>query len=204
VRHLVRCPLRMQNSIFLGFLVIISFALAADLTTSHEEAFLIVHKNIKSDLPGLYAVNKNFTVDIKVFNVGGSSAYEVKVSDIWPEGFKLAHGVFDHSWEEIPSKENRTYSLSIIPATEGRFVSTRAKVDYQPGTDASRIQTGYSTSLGNISVVSETLYNKYTATHKYEWTLFGIAAFCSIALPFAFYMYFRFEFPGGVPKPKQN
>jgi len=160
--------------IVLSILCLVRSAIENDkLPQPPSEGYLIVQKKLKvdpSDGNSLFAQGKNFTVDIRLYNVGTSPVYDVEVEDDWPQqNFTLKQGKTRFKFDDITPGENMQFNFTITPNVEGEYIVPPAVIKYHPTSmEKASLQIGYSTpakkkynilAFGNISKnYSETLY----------------------------------------------
>ena len=79
--------------------------LASVAFAEEDRPYLLVRKSLVN---GEFIANKNTFVQIDVFNVGGSTAYDVNLDDEWDEKFRVT-GLADAHWDRIAP-----YALSLL------------------------------------------------------------------------------------------
>jgi len=177
-----------------------------DAALSVGRGRLLVQKTLKSggegsSHPNVFAKGTHFTVQLKVYNVGDSNAYEVKVADGWDSSFEIATGgSTSHAWEEIGGGANVTASYDLTPTGEGEFSAPPAVISYKPTSETSELQHGLSTSHLNITVFSAEEYARYTATHVIEWSVFGALFGAVVLAPLGVYIWIQQNYENGIPK----
>mmetsp|Transcript_13187 Transcript_13187/g.14812 ORF Transcript_13187/g.14812 Transcript_13187/m.14812 type:complete len:192 (+) Transcript_13187:23-598(+) len=170
------------------------------------EGNLVVQKNLDSltDFPALFANECNFTVNIKIYNIGEGSAYAVTAEDDWPEsGFKLQEGALSQTWDEIPAGEMVELNFTVAPTFTGVFPGFRASVSYKSSKE-SELQYGYSTLMRELQVIGKDVFTKLTATYHAEWTIFTVLWAAAVLAPFAAWSFIRANHDNGVPKMKSS
>jgi len=152
--------------------------------------------------------SKDLPVIVKIFNVGDSTAYEVTLNDFWPEdSFRLVSGAGDIKFDKIPSGGNVSHSYVVIPKFAGTFESTAAKVVYRPGSQKEKghTQLSYSNRVGLFEVESALSFEKRTAPHYKEWSIFSILSGLTVAPAFVMWWNASSKFNAKVTKrPKSN
>jgi hypothetical protein len=64
-----------------------------------QTGYLIVHRKFDADA---FAVGKNISINVRIFNVGAGAAYDVYAKDGWPlEHFDLVKGELTANFESI-------------------------------------------------------------------------------------------------------
>lgn len=69
----------------------------AAISLAEDRPYLLVRKSLVN---GEFIANKNTFVQIEVFNVGASTAYDVNLDDEWDEKFRVT-GLSDAHWDRI-------------------------------------------------------------------------------------------------------
>jgi len=170
-----------------------------------QEGNLIVHKQVLSEYPDVYASGENFTVTIDVYNIGDGSAFDVSVTDNWPEttssgteAFKLVDGSYTSTWGEIVTGEHVSANFTIVPMFEGRFDGSRASGRYEPKQDA-ETKIVISTAMRPMSVLNTEQYTKYFAKQYQEWAIFYLCSLATIFVPLFIYGYIQTAYTNGIP-----
>lgn len=184
--------------------------LAAVVAIFAQEGNIIVHKQVDSDFEGVFASGTNFTVTVDVYNIGDGSAFDVSITDSWPEStstgtdaFELADGSYAATWAEIPAGAKVTHNFTIVPKFEGRFEGSRATGQYQPS-EGAEAKMVISTAMTPMSVLSAEQYAKHFAKHYQEWAIFFICASASVFIPAAVWGFMQTKYRGGIPPKKSD
>jgi hypothetical protein len=184
-------------------LVALCFGVAAA-----QEGNLIVRKSVQAEVEGVFATESNFTVNIDVYNIGDASAFDVSVTDVWPEttssgtdAFKIVDGSSTATWETLGAGEHVQHTFTVVPMFEGRFDGSRATGQYQ-ATPESESKVVISTSMAPMTVLSQEQYIKYFAKHYQEWAIFGVLSSSTVLLPLLAYFSIQQSYSQGVPKEK--
>jgi len=165
-----------------------------------QEGNILLRKTLDSELTGLYAPGRNFTVQIEIFNAGDSSAYDVRVTDAWPtDKFTLVGGNTNETFQEIPAGTKKSYNFTLQPNFDGEYNGFAARVEYQPTLDAPH-QIGWSTLTRGLTLIDNTLFNKLTAKHEIEWTVFFLLSFGSVLVPFGYWLQLITNYEHGIPR----
>jgi len=121
---------------------VVSVLSALAMVALAQEGNLIIHKRVESDYEGVFASGTNFTVTVDVYNIGDGSAFDVSITDSWPEStssgtdaFLLSDGSYSGSWDEIAAGAKVSHNFTIVPKFEGRFDGSRATGQYQRSRD---------------------------------------------------------------------
>ncbi|CAF0705116.1 unnamed protein product [Brachionus calyciflorus] len=148
-----------------------------------EDARLLVAKNVLNN----YVVEGlNLTIKYNIYNIGNSPALNVKlVDENFPaEYFEYATGFNVAQWARIPPQSNVTHIAVVSPKLPGLFNITSATVTYLPSEKATKVQTGYSSELGEVYIQRLRDYNRRFASHTIDWILFVVMAAPSIVIPY--------------------
>merc|ERR1712062_358593 len=109
----------MRNRLlFLSLLGILSSCLGDVAAQTQSKPHLIVRKTLITDHEDIYGIGQNFTVRFDVYNVGGSSAFDVVVTDPWPSSDPEKFTGKDSSvkkWKEIPEGTHEEFEFSRTP-----------------------------------------------------------------------------------------
>jgi len=157
---------------------------AANANEDLEDAKLLVAKNVLNN----YVVEGlNLTIRYNIYNIGNSPALNVKlVDENFPsEYFEYATGFNVAQWARIPPQSNVTHVAVVSPKLPGLFNITSAIVTYLSSEKATKVQTGYSTELGEVYIQKLKDYNRRFASHTVDWLLFVIMAAPSILIPYS-------------------
>lgn len=175
-----------------------------------QEGNLIVHKQVTAENDAdVFSMGKNFTVSIDVYNVGDGTAYEVSVTDHWPEStssgtdaFKLdPSSSFSAEWDQIAPGGHESYNITILPDFEGRFDGGRAQGSYRPTEDGDPKMV-LSTSSKPMSVLNAEQFAKYFAKHTQEWAVFYAGTLSTILIPLFVYGSIQSSYTNGIPTKK--
>jgi hypothetical protein len=141
-------------------LVALVLFVAAQVDAAGE---LIVNKKIENSYDQAMAASYNYTVDVDVFNVGDSIAYEVSASDDWPaENFEIVDGESSHVWDEIAAGEKVSYKYIVSPIGTGEVRGFRAEVEFQPEKDGEAV-TVFSNPMNSYKVYEKELFEQLTS-----------------------------------------
>jgi len=187
----------MRSSLFI--IVLLSIV---SLVLCDNRGYLLIHKqlNTLSNIPHLYAVDEPIIVNITVYNVGDSAAYSVAVSDEWPTTFELTRGSLKGAFEEIASGGRVSYNFTVIPreSSAGIIETSRAHVRYQSVIDGTD-HTAYSNNPLNVTILTAERYQKLTAKHFLEWTIFSTISLLAIFLPLLSWLNIQNNNKHGLP-----
>mmetsp|Transcript_2088 Transcript_2088/g.5149 ORF Transcript_2088/g.5149 Transcript_2088/m.5149 type:complete len:230 (-) Transcript_2088:194-883(-) len=108
-----------------------------------ERAFLLVKKSVVEDA---VVQGRNFTVRLELFNVGATSALNVKIEELpLPEQIQLLSGSLTGEIARIGSGGVATWEYVAASTSAGHFIAPPAEVTYQAEADADSIQSAKST-----------------------------------------------------------
>jgi len=180
---------------------------------------LLVHKKLTGDRvflpPGqyqlderqkekgveLFANGRNFTVEVGIYNIGEGAAFDVTIEDAWPAAqFTVLDGVNKATFESIPAGGVRWLNQSLVATFDGEFAGFEATVSYKAGEKDAEAVNAVSTPMRTITFLDEALFEKVTAKHTREWTLFSTIVILSVAVPALFYTLLQTQYREGVPR----
>jgi len=213
----------MQRVVF----CLLAFCAVSVLSAALEgtgRASLLVHKKLVGErvhLPGaqyqldptqrekgveLFANGRNFTVEIGVYNVGDASAHDVMITDSWPDTqFQLITGSKTAKFDEIKAGAVSWMNLTLVPNFDGDFEGFPAAVEYRAKDKDTAVQTALSSPMPDLTILDEALFEKLTAKHSREWTLFGLTVTLSVALPALLFVVNYLGYKDGIPRaPKRS
>jgi len=173
---------------------------------SADSAVLILQKNIdtNTEYPQLFAEGRNFSVSLRIWNIGTGKAYDVEVKDDWPtDSFEVTSGKTSGEWKSIGVNEKVELNFTLSPLFDGEFPGFRAVVTYKSDPNEEAAQEGLSSNMPNIRAVSADVYDRVVASTNKEWTIFIVFWILAVAVPFAGYSYIQTNYENGIPKKKQ-
>ncbi|XP_025077306.1 translocon-associated protein subunit beta-like [Pomacea canaliculata] len=165
------------------------------------EARLLVAKNILNQ----YLVEgKDLTVEYRIYNVGGSSALDIRLKDdSFPEAdFEIARGNLNVIWERIAPNTNVTHAVILRPLKSGYFNFTSAEVSYRVSEESQDRQIGYSSSPGEGGIVPRKDFDRRFSPHVVDWLVFAIMTLPSLGIPFLLWYSSKLKYD--APKPKKS
>lgn len=81
-----------------SWLLVVALLLAvASISLAEDRPYLLVRKSLVN---GEFIANKNTFVQVEIFNVGASTAFDVNLDDEWDEKFRVT-GLSDAHWDRI-------------------------------------------------------------------------------------------------------
>mmetsp|Transcript_9677 Transcript_9677/g.13335 ORF Transcript_9677/g.13335 Transcript_9677/m.13335 type:complete len:189 (+) Transcript_9677:64-630(+) len=146
----------------------------------HSKAILLSHKSF---LSSSLAANRDLAVNIKIFNVGDSTAYDVSVEDSenWPNTtFQHVGGLLDAKWDQVAPGSNVSQTFFIRSASGGVFENGPARLSYRDGPKAP-LEVGYTTSLGRFYIDPNNAGERKSSAHLKEWMIYILLSLIPIA-----------------------
>jgi len=148
-------------------------------------ARLLVEKQI---LNKYLVENKDIIVHYNIFNVGGSAAIDVHITDssLPEEHFDLIGGVVKFSIPRLAPGSNLTHTIVVRPKLNvwGRFNFTAGEVTYLTNEDAKEAQIGFTSEPGEGFIVSLKEFDRRFSPHVLDWASFLIMTMPSLVIPF--------------------
>jgi len=149
-----------------------------------QESYLIVKKSI---LSSEIVATKEVAVNIKIFNVGASTAYDVQLHDNWDDAkFSIPVGLADAKWDKLIAGGNLSHTYLVSPEAPGKFDVSPAKVTYRDH-PKSQVYAVLSTPVKPLSVVPKSVHERQTSAHLQEWGIFFGLSLISVGAPFLYW-----------------
>lgn len=163
-----------------GFLCLLLAHAAEEEVT---EARLLVQKRI---LNKFLVEGKDIIVDYNIYNVGGSAALDIKVTDesFHPAYFELTSGILNFKLNRLAPGSNFTHTVVIRPLTSGFFNFTSADVSYRTSEDSQEIQFAHSAEPGQGGIMPVRDFDRKFSPHVTDWLAFAIMTLPSLGIPF--------------------
>ena len=178
-----------------------------------DRAMVLARKSVTSEfkqpvgaeeLTNVIVENRNFTVTLSLYNVGGLEAFEIEVEDEWEEDkFTLVDGSMRAAFSRLGPGENAEYSFVLSPL----FTTPKKLYEYKPamitymyGEEDEQMETISTSSRphtsvpnqpildGKTYVLSEEDYKATTALYFREWLIYFFLAAVPILGPFFFWL----------------
>jgi len=130
---------------------------------------------------------KTFSVNVKIFNVGDSAAFDIHLEDNTWGSFEVISGLTEAKWDRLAVGANVSHNYSLKPNIAGLFEPKPAKVTYRLSAKGQDKKVGYSNIIPGFDVESLFSFEKRTDPHYKEWGIF--AALCLLATLPAGYMW---------------
>ncbi|KAK7492534.1 hypothetical protein BaRGS_00016200 [Batillaria attramentaria] len=166
-----------------------------------SEARLLVAKNILNQ----YLVEgKDLTVEYRIYNVGRSSALDVRLKDdSFPDAdFESVRGNLRVSWDRLAPNSNVTHAVILRPLKSGYFNFTSAEISYRTTEESTERQTGYSSSPGEGGIVPLKEFDRRFSPHVLDWLVFAIMTLPSLGIPFLLWYSSKSKYD--MPKAKKG
>ncbi|XP_060564406.1 translocon-associated protein subunit beta-like [Ruditapes philippinarum] len=181
------------------FVILLLASFQGYLADDEGEARLLASKNILNQ----YLVeDKDLTVEYRIYNVGGSAAQKVRLSDdSFPEAdFAVVAGNLEAYWERIAPNTNVTHSVILKPLNFGYFNFTAAEVSYSSNDDFDKRQVGYTSAPGEGGIVSFKDFNRRFSPHVLDWMVFAVMTLPSLGIPFLLWFSSKSKYDSSKPK----
>jgi len=159
------------------------------LVVAEEELATPARVMIEKQILNKYLVeNRDIVVNYNIFNVGGSAAVDISVSDasFSPENFDIISGVLRFSIPRLGPGSNITHTTVVRPKKEvwGRFNFTAGEITYLPNEEAKEARIGYTSEPGEGFIVSLKEFDRRFSPHVLDWAAFCIMTLPSLVIPF--------------------
>mmetsp|Transcript_4949 Transcript_4949/g.8725 ORF Transcript_4949/g.8725 Transcript_4949/m.8725 type:complete len:208 (-) Transcript_4949:57-680(-) len=168
----------------------IPFAKSDDILEFEDEkhAVLLFSKTSEDD----YVVEgMNYTVIYSIQNIGDAEAVNVKTADLYDENsFEVVVGDPNMEIESIEAGGLQRFAVTVVPRAAGVLRMPRAALQYRTrGQEAAddATQVGYSSTLGQVEIITLEAFMKATSIYVQEWLSFGISFAILIGAPFVMY-----------------
>jgi len=181
------------------------FAVLATVNSSvlddSEDAKLLVAKNI---LNNYIVEGLDVTIRYNIYNIGNVAALGVKLKDEnFPKAeFELVSGFDTVKWARIPPHSNVSHIAVVRPKVPGLFNLTHATVTYTASEKSTKVQTGYSTEIGQVYIQRLRDYNRRFASHTVDWILFVVMTAPSILFPYLLWFNSKRRYETARPSKK--
>jgi len=170
----------------LGFFLLALIGIATVHCNEQLLPNIIVHKTLITTNP---VATQDLVVNVKIFNVGEGTAYDINLVDdsFRKDSFSHVQGLASARWEKLAPGANISHTFVVRPLNPGTFTSKPASLSYRQSPKGIE-QTAKSTTVGDIPIESVSQNAKRTAPHLKEWSIFGVL--CTIVtVPAFFYWY---------------
>lgn len=143
--------MKQYSFLFIGVLLLVAGVRGDEEVASDEyadesdRAHLIVRKSIQEDV---VVQGRNVTVSIDIYNTGASTASNVQLEDILPEGAKLLDGSLAATIPKISVGSQVKHSYVIVFTTGSPKVALPIATVTYAADDSKNVQIGYSSVQG--------------------------------------------------------
>jgi len=192
-----------------SFLSVFVLILLNIFVTADEEVATPARLLIEKQILNKYLVeNRDIIVHYNIFNVGGSAAVDVQISDasFSTEHFDIISGVFKFSIPRLGPGSNITHTSVIRPKQGiwGRFKFTAGEVTYLASEDAKDAQIGYTSEPGEGFIVSLKEFDRRFSPHVLDWAAFCIMTLPSLVIPFLLWFRSKSKYESIVSAKQMN
>ncbi|KAI1283061.1 Translocon-associated protein subunit beta [Halotydeus destructor] len=191
------CTFAIMNKLILTALACVALASLSSGATEEPSspARILVEKKI---LNTYLVESRDIVVNYKIFNVGGSPAVDVTISDasLPTDHFETVGGVTKFTIPTLAPGSNTSHSVVYRPKVGvwGRYNFTSADVSYLAGEGAKEANVGYTSEPGEGFIVSSKDFNKKFNVRYYEWIAFVFMCLPSILIPYILWNKSRSKF----------
>lgn len=178
----------LQKPSHLALLVLALFSVALTAVNSEEDASLPARLLVEKQVLNKYLVeSKDILIHYNIFNVGGSPATSVQVTDaaFSPAQFEVISGSTKFTIPRIAPSANVTHTVVVRPleGIRGRFNFTAGEISYL-SEGAAEVQIGYTSEPGEGYIVSLKEFNKLFSPHYYDWGAFLLISLSTVLFPY--------------------
>lgn len=165
-------------------LVLLCVALSVNSQDAVTPARLLVEKQV---LNKYLVESKDILVHYNIFNVGGSPATKIQISDaaFSLEQFKIISGALKFTIPRIAPLSNVTHTVVVRPqeGIRGRFNFTAGEITYY-NEGSSELQIGFTSEPGEGFIVSLKEFNKRFSPHYFDWFAFLLISCTTVLFPY--------------------
>lgn len=167
------------------------------------EARLLVQKRI---LNKFLVEGKDIIVDYNIYNVGGSAALDIKLSDnsFNPAYFEVTSGLLSFKLNRLAPGSNVTHTVVIRPLTFGYFNFTSADVSYRTSEDSQEVQFAHTAEPGQGGVMPVRDFDRKFSPHVTDWLAFAIMTLPSLGIPFVLWFNSKSKYENIVKQFKKH
>jgi len=167
-----------------SWVFLLSLALLVNSDDTATPARLLIEKQV---LNKYLVESKDILIHYNIFNVGGSPATNVRVSDaaFSLTQFSIISGELKFTIPRIAPLANITHTVVVRPqdGVRGRFNFTAGEVTYLSEGSAD-LQFGFTSEPGEGFIVSLKEFNKRFSPHYYDWAAFVLISLSTVLLPY--------------------
>ncbi|KAL1420918.1 hypothetical protein MTO96_004289 [Rhipicephalus appendiculatus] len=167
------------------------------------EARLLVQKRI---LNKFLVEGKDIIVDYNIYNVGGSAALDIKLSDnsFNPAYFEVTSGLLSFKLNRLAPGSNVTHTVVIRPLTFGYFNFTSADVSYRTSEDSQELQFAHTAEPGQGGIMPVRDFDRKFSPHVTDWLAFAIMTLPSLGIPFVLWFNSKSKYENIVKQFKKH
>jgi translocon-associated protein subunit beta len=173
-----------MKMLFRLFVVLVSMTMcAADGELDGDRAHLLATKSI---LNSEVFVNREMTVEYRLYNVGAGTATNVHLSDVSfvPDDYEMVGGSSSVTFARIAPQTNVSHCIVVKPIHVSIYNVTTATIRYEATeNDASNTVVLFSTSPGVIFVHHDAFYRRWFESHTIDWLMFALMTTPSVLIP---------------------
>ncbi|KAI2808500.1 hypothetical protein RDWZM_005769 [Blomia tropicalis] len=174
----------MNSFPFIGTFVLLCLAYLANSEDASTPARLLVEKQV---LNKFLVESKDILVHYNIFNVGGSPATNVHISDATFSltQFEIINGALKFTIPRIAPLSNVTHSVVVRPqeGVRGRFNFTAGEITYL-SEGSNDLQIGFTSEPGEGFIVSLKEFNKKFSPHYSDWATFLLISMSTVLFPY--------------------
>ncbi|CAI5503278.1 unnamed protein product [Closterium sp. Naga37s-1] len=136
----------------LGLLCVVQNAIAETAESAADVPFLLVAKSVK--IKKIKENDEDISVNIKIYNAGGSIAYDVSLDDEnWPSDLFEVVGNTTQSWDSLAMGTTVSHTYVVKPKEKGTFVTPPATVKFRV-TSKAQLLTAKSTGVPELDLLA--------------------------------------------------
>jgi len=149
---------------------------------------------------------KDVLVEYTIFNVGGSAALNVQLTDdsFSPDQFEVVSGMLKVKLDRIAPGSNTTHTVVLRPITYGYFNFSAAEVRYRFSEESKEEQVGYTSEPGEGGVVPFRDYDRKFSPHVLDWSAFAVMTLPSLGIPFLLWYSSKSKYEALVKPTKRH
>ncbi|CAI5989765.1 unnamed protein product [Closterium sp. NIES-65] len=136
----------------LGLLCVVQNAIAETAESAADVPFLLVAKSVK--IKKIKENDEDISVNIKIYNAGGSIAYDVSLDDEnWPSDLFEVVGNTTQSWDSLAMGTTVSHTYVVKPKEKGTFITPPATVKFRV-TSKAQLLTAKSTGVPELDLLA--------------------------------------------------
>merc|ERR1711976_172987 len=152
-------------------------------SSDDESARLLAAKSILNEM---LVEGKDLSVQYTIFNVGGSAALDVELSDAgFPKtDFDVVRGNLNVKWPRIAPGSNVSHVVIVKPTKSGYFNFTSGEIKYRASEESQNVLFGYTSAPGEGGIVNFRDYDRKFSPHIVDWGAFAIMTLPCLGIPY--------------------